>query len=797
MSREIINVGAVPNDGTGDPIRTAYIKCNNNFGELYSRAQSSPPVTLVGTIGDQAGMYAYDQNSFYYCYADYDASSEIWGVVADFQPTQIDNGNSSVKVASSGNVSISVRGVANVGVFTSSGLITNYLDIGNVGVSGNVVAGSLYTGSILSGNILPTANLIYNLGSDTARWNDLYLSGNTIYLNSATITSNASAITFTNQAGGEFVFSGSNSNNTSISVGQLTVAGNAALGNLDVGSINTTDPIVSAGNITTNGFVFGDGRYLTNITAVSNVAVSQIANSTSIAGFNSPGSSFQVQVASVANVAVITASGLYLEGLISATGNIDSANIAVTGRLTTTGNVIASGNVNGNYILGNGAFLSGVITSVANINLGSSNITVTSPGGNIVAGVNGVANVATFTSTGFSVTGNIAGGNISSPGQLSATGNVSGGNVIATANVSGDNVIATANVSGGNVIATANVSGGNLVTSAVTIAGTGAITGVTTFNSSGNANVGNLGAVTVVATNLSGALTTASQPNITSVGNLTLLTVTGNINSGIINSSSQFVTGNIDVTGNINVLGNVNYNAVNDLVVGDPLIYIGANNSANVYDLGMVVSWTDSKFQYGGLVRDATDGVWKLFGNVVQEPTTTVNFTDAIYQPLQAGVVTTTGILNANGNGVGNIGSSSGYFNTVFAKATSAEYADVAEYYESDADYPAGTVLKFGKDVEVTIADADLDPLIVGIVSDRPAFIMNSKLTGSNVIAVALLGRVPCLVQGTIRRGQMMVSAGNGRARAETNPVMGTVIGKALENFDGDFGQIEILVGRL
>jgi len=43
----------------------------------------------------------------------------------------------------------------------------------------------------------------------------------------------------------------------------------------------------------------------------------------------------------------------------------------------------------------------------------------------------------------------------------------------------------------------------------------------------------------------------------------------------------------------------------------------------------------------------------------------------------------------------------------------------------------------------------------------------------------------------------MLVSAGNGRARAETSPAIGTVIGKALENFDGEFGTIEIVVGRL
>ena len=78
MSQQIINVGATPNDGQGDPIRTAYIKCNDNFTELYAREQPSPPVTSVGSIGDVAGMYSYSSFYFYICVADYDGSTNIW-----------------------------------------------------------------------------------------------------------------------------------------------------------------------------------------------------------------------------------------------------------------------------------------------------------------------------------------------------------------------------------------------------------------------------------------------------------------------------------------------------------------------------------------------------------------------------------------------------------------------------------------------------------------------------------------------------------------------------------------------
>ena len=156
-----------------------------------------------------------------------------------------------------------------------------------------------------------------------------------------------------------------------------------------------------------------------------------------------------------------------------------------------------------------------------------------------------------------------------------------------------------------------------------------------------------------------------------------------------------------------------------------------------------------------------------------------------------------TSIINGGANATGNIGSSSSYFNQVYAQATTALYADLAECYLADAAYAPGTVLSFGGDNEVTVSATDADPLIVGVVSTNPAYTMNSGLTGDHVVSVALTGRVPCLVQGPVTRGAMMVSAGNGRARAESNPAMGTVIGKAVESFTDGNGTIEIVVGRL
>jgi hypothetical protein len=74
---------------------------------------------------------------------------------------------------------------------------------------------------------------------------------------------------------------------------------------------------------------------------------------------------------------------------------------------------------------------------------------------------------------------------------------------------------------------------------------------------------------------------------------------------------------------------------------------------------------------------------------------------------------------------------------------------------------------------------------------------MNAGLESSHTAVVALQGRVPCKIVGTVRKGDMMISAGNGRAQACDNPLTGAVIGKALENFDGTEGTIEVVVGRI
>jgi hypothetical protein len=152
-------------------------------------------------------------------------------------------------------------------------------------------------------------------------------------------------------------------------------------------------------------------------------------------------------------------------------------------------------------------------------------------------------------------------------------------------------------------------------------------------------------------------------------------------------------------------------------------------------------------------------------------------------------------------NAASSLGSSASRWNFVYGVfgnflSVNANYADLAENYLSDAEYLPGTVLMFGGEQEVTECNHDMCTKVAGVVSTNPGYLMNQGLEGEYTVELALTGRVPTKVTGTVAKGDMMVSAGNGRARAEANPKVGAVIGKALENFDGLEGVIEVVIGK-
>jgi len=160
--------------------------------------------------------------------------------------------------------------------------------------------------------------------------------------------------------------------------------------------------------------------------------------------------------------------------------------------------------------------------------------------------------------------------------------------------------------------------------------------------------------------------------------------------------------------------------------------------------------------------------------------------------------LTTAGITKSGTNAVGNIGQTDNRFNNVFARASSASYADLAEIYLTDGDYPAGTVVIFGGTKEVTESNQYADSRLAGVISTNPAFVMNDGADGQ---PIALQGRVPCSVVGNIVKGDLITTSdvpGVATRLDSDDWRPGTVLGKALENYNSsDPGVIEVVVGRV
>ena len=533
--------------------------------------------------------------------------------------------------------------------------------------------------------------------------------------------------------------------------------------------------------------------------------------------------------------ATIDSTGLTVTGIVSASGNITGGNIL------TSGYVSATGNVNGNYIIGNGSQLTGTVanatyatsagsagtaatvTTAAQPNITSvgilSSVSVTGnvTGGN-VTGTNLYGTLQTsaqlnVTSLGalstLTVSGNASVGNLTTGGTISATGDVTGGTITGSTLSSTGNVNTVGIVGTGNISTTGNISAGNIAIIGLNSSGTATFTGAvsltsTTFTRTATTSAWLDGSMTtatwiVGGTAQTGAITlgrsTATQilniaSGATSSGNTKTVSIGENgVGNSITNINIGTGTGNGNVTFSANTLVAIANTGSTALSVAGNIT--GGNISATNHT-GTAVSVTGAITAGGDL---------NLTGNIVDGGALTVITSsngNITLSPNGTGVIIASkDILNGQGNGVGNIGSSTTYFNTVFAKATSAQYADLAELYAADANYAPGTVLDFGGANEVTLSSVASSARVAGVVSTNPAHLMNGMIQDEMTAPVALQGRVPTSVTGSVRKGDMMVSAGNGFAQACSAPSMGTVIGKALEDFDGQSGTIEIVVGRL
>jgi len=649
--------------------------------------------------------------------------------------------------------------VANTTPYTNGQIVTiTSATISNAGANSNINGNTFYLK--LNGDYATSGNVV--LYTD---------SGLTVTANGAglvTYTANSGIATAVLGGSGSGVVGGSNTtvqfNDQNISNGVAAFTFNkntttltVSSGNVVAANINATTAVTSP--ILVSNIALGTAPLtVTSTTLVPNlfVARSNVSEYSNTA-LTTTGTWYPLFVNATsgnlaqsanANLSFNAATGNLTTTLLNVTSNANTGNLGTTTVIATTGNIttINSGlmkNSTSNITIASAANVSTFIGGNA-----TAQFVVTSTGANIP----GTANVV----------GNANVGNLGTATAIITTGNITTINSGLMQNGSANITIA----SNGNVSIYANAN----TTAALVIANSGInVSGYA--NVVGNANVGNLGTARVFAS-----------------ANITTPQFISNVASGtaplVVTSPTRVANLNVDQA-NI-----ANYANVVTQTTGTfyPTM-VSANSTAN-YQLG---SNANLSFAVGTGTLSATLFTGTLTTaaqpNVTSVSTSFTNLTFANAQTISGNnMILTTGANTLLGTITGNWSLSAG-------SKLQATYADLAEYYEADNEYEPGTVLEFGGEKEVTLAQA-MTPRVAGVVSTNPAYVMNSTCEGEHIVAIALQGRVPCKVRGTIRKGDLLISDVGGFARPSSIPLMGTVIGKSLENFEGE-GVIEVAVGRL
>jgi hypothetical protein len=252
------------------------------------------------------------------------------------------------------------------------------------------------------------------------------------------------------------------------------------------------------------------------------------------------------------------------------------------------------------------------------------------------------------------------------------------------------------------------------------------------------------------------------------------------------------------------------------LVVGDNQLQLKIESNAPVISsLSAGANLTLNTLGNSAQLVLKSNGFVEVSANVAAGGSSTVatkGYIDGFFDATSAsaglkrdGSVTINGVLRPETAATGtiDIGTTGARFRTVFAntfsgQASTALYADLAERFESDSSYEPGTVVELGGAAEITKVGDELSENVFGVISTRAAYLMNAGVgTDETHPPVAISGRVPVRVVGTVKKGDRLVSAGNGLARAadrsEITPW--NVIGRALTSKNtSDEGTVEAIV---
>jgi hypothetical protein len=329
-------------------------------------------------------------------------------------------------------------------------------------------------------------------------------------------------------------------------------------------------------------------------------------------------------------------------------------------------------------------------------------------------------------------------------------------------------IISVSQTGGANSIIRAD-SGGSIVANTSYKIGTYTIVDLTSSTATNLYTPNGVAAISVANTTsgpVVAASTTTSVTGSATVSNGITVTAGG----FTVSAGGANITGTTGITGNTTINGTLSISGSNTLSVGGNTTVTGTLTTTTVT--------TGSASTAGTLT-----GQWTMAASSQLDLAT--NNVKLLTRQIDAGSNSTTGTI-------------SGYWSLAGSSRLTATYADLAEYYEGDADYEPGTVLVFGGDKEVTTTVAMNDTRLAGVVTTNPAYVMNQEQTGIKV-CLALAGRVPCKVIGRVKKGDMLTtSATPGYAVKALSPTLGAIIGKAIEDKDyGEAGVIQVAVGRM
>jgi len=303
--------------------------------------------------------------------------------------------------------------------------------------------------------------------------------------------------------------------------------------------------------------------------------------------------------------------------------------------------------------------------------------------------------------------------------------------------------------------------------SAISLTAAGNVTSFGNISITGNVSTNNITAVN----NSNANAATFSYLTVNTSANLASANITNgniaNLRTGNITTGGNTIAGTITGTWTVYGTGGTN---------GDALIFnTGGINIPNTGGSNLFGIKCD-KYMYANGVPINFSGTYGNSNVAAFLPTYTGNISANIVQL----ATLTTGSSATAGTMTGNFTLSAG-------SRLNATYADLAERFEADTVYDSGTVVELGGEKEITAVKYELSEDVFGVISDSAAYLMNSE-AGSDTThpPVAVSGRVPVKVVGKVKKGDRLVSAGSGIARA-AKPGEATAfntIGRALADKD-------------